>query len=197
MYHPDDEVPNPSGPFDDAFAAYCASKVRSRNATTDFVKAQKPHFDVINVMPTFVIGRSELVQSPEEAVTHGTNKYALLAPLGKKLDWPTPGATVHVDDVARIHILSLDPKVKGSQNFSASSGYNKYNSACEIVRKRFPEAVKKGVFSLDGDLPSSKALVDASKTEDVLGFKFLDWESQVFSVAEHYLELLAKEEEKV
>ena len=197
VYHPDDEVPNPSGPYDSPFAAYAASKIFARNATTEFIRTRKPHFDVINVMPTFVIGRSELVQTPEEAVTQGTNKLALLAPLGNKLTTPTTGATVHVDDVARIHILSLDPKVEGGQNFSAHSGNWELDSASEIVKRRFPEAMAKGVFSVDGDVPSSKLLVDSSKTEEVLGFKFLDWESQVTSVAGHYLELVAKQESKL
>ena len=193
VYHPDDEVPNPSGPYDNPMAAYAASKIFARNATTQFIKARTPHFDVINVMPTFIIGRSELVQSPEEAVTQGTNKLALLAPLGNKLSTPSIGGTVHVDDVACIHVLSLDPKVKGGKNFSAHSGTYELTSANEIVKKSFPEAVKKGIFSADGDVPSTKLLVDASKTEEVLGFKFLDWESQVVSVAGHYLELVAKQ----
>ena len=193
VYHPDDEIPNPSGPYDNPFAAYVASKIRARNATTDFVKTQKPHFDVINVMPTFIIGRSELVQSPEEAVTQGTNKLALLAALGTKLESPFNGASVHVDDVARIHILSFNPKVSGGQNFSAHAGSMVYNSAIEIIKKRFPEAVEKRIFSLDGTVPTAKLLIDASKTEEVLGFKFLGWESQVVSVVEHYLEIVAKQ----
>ncbi len=59
-----------------------------------------------------------------------------------------------------------------------------------IVKREFPEAVKKGVLPLGGKQPTKKVRLDASRTEEVFGIRFEGYETQVKSVAKHYLELV-------
>ena len=191
VYHAEDVIsPNPTGPYVNHFQAYSASKALALNATIEFVEKEKPSFDIINVMPAFIIGQNELVTDPKDILS-GTNGLAFGQVLGNKSDSPTIGTSVYLNDVANVHVLALDPKIKGNQNFAASQA-TVWGDAIDIVKKRFPAAVKDGRLPADGSALTKKINYDASRTEDVLGLKFQDYETQVASVAEHYLELLEK-----
>ncbi|KIX98704.1 uncharacterized protein Z520_05164 [Fonsecaea multimorphosa CBS 102226] len=190
VYTADNVEPDPQGPYPHDFAAYAASKKLAYNRTRDFISREKPHFTVINIMPTFVIGKNELATTPA-AVTAGSNALAFIPLLGMQNPNGLPGATCHVDDVAFVHIASLDPKIQGNQNFGINYDVNgiKWDDAIDIVKKHFPEALKKGVFPLGGSLKPLPMPFDASKTEEVFGIKFKSFEEQIVNLASHYIEV--------
>ena len=199
IFTANDRIPDEFGPFGHHFQAYAAEKVRALNATDKFIKTQKPHFEVSNIMPSFFIGKNELITDAADILS-GTNRVALSPVLGYKADGPLPGAMSHIDDVAKVHVLALDPKVKGGQNFGLMSGGvdgNDWGTAVDIVKKHFPEAVKDGRLPADGTQPTKKFLYDTSETDRILGIKQKSYEEQVVSVTEHYLELLEKAGGKV
>jgi len=155
------------------------------------MKSAKPSFDLINVMPSFLIGKNELVTNIKD-ITRGTNGPFLLAALGNIAETPNPSTTVYVNDVAKIEVLALDSSVEGNQNFLVSSGGiegTTWNDALDIIRCNYPEAVKKGIFSLKGSQPTKRTKVDCSKAEKTFGFTLASYETQVKSVVDHYLEL--------
>ncbi|KAN0110630.1 hypothetical protein V8E51_007017 [Hyaloscypha variabilis] len=100
--------------------AYWNSKIASYQATKDYIAKEKPAFDVITLMPTFVIGKNELVTDPRK-ITDGSNGLPFHQILGVDSP-PAVGVTVHLDDVSKAHVLSLDPKVSGNTNYLLSSG---------------------------------------------------------------------------
>lgn len=158
------------------------------------MKAENPHFNVINIMPSFFIGKSELISGPEE-ITRGTNGVAFRPVLGLSTDFANPGATIHSDDVAKVHVLALDPKVQGNQNFGMMSGGvsgNVWGDSVDIVKKHFPEAVEDGRLPANGSQPTKRLLIDTNSTEEILGIKFRSYEEQVVDVTKHYLELLER-----
>jgi nucleoside-diphosphate-sugar epimerase len=188
-------IPSPQPPYANPFDAYAASKIRALRASEEFVADNKPHFDIINIMPSFVIGANELTTSIAEMRTKGTNRHALTPIVGVKNPNPNPGTTVFVDDVAKIEVLALDPRIPGGQNFLVSSGGLRgttWNDAIDIVKRNFPDEAARGVWPLDGDQPTKRTMVDSSRTEEVFGFKLASYETQVKSVVAHYLELLDK-----
>lgn len=189
LYDEQSRIPTPTGPFDVIFAAYMASKVAALNATEEFVKTEKPHFDVNHIAPSFVIGKNELATTPEDAIM-GTNASALGHVLGMN-PGPTPSLSVHVDDIAKMHVLALSPKIPGNQLFIGLSenANTRWEDSFDIVRTYFPEAVKDGTFPLTGENPTKKMNFDNSWTKKTLGIEFVGYEEQVRSVAEHYLEL--------
>jgi nucleoside-diphosphate-sugar epimerase len=65
------EIPFPAGPYNNVFEAYSASKVRALVATKEFVKNNKLGWDVINIMPSFVLGDNEMKLKAED-VCDGT-----------------------------------------------------------------------------------------------------------------------------
>lgn len=193
----DDSVPRPSPPWGNHFQAYATSKVLSLYATQDWMTENTPGFDIINIMPTFVLGANKLLTNVEDLVSGLggglANTFILNPVLGKKGD-PMPGTGVHVDDVAKAHVKALDPDVTGNQSFllaSSIQGIN-WDDAIEITRRIFPSTVEKGLLSLDGSTPAGPSMVDASKAEKQLGIEFKPYEEMVKDVVGIYLELSAK-----
>ncbi|KAL8688607.1 MAG: hypothetical protein Q9218_005527 [Villophora microphyllina] len=166
-----------------------AGKVAALNATQQYVRTQKPHFEVNYVDLAFVIGRHELAVTKAEAMA-GTNGTALGHVLGNT-GGPTPSTSVPVDGVAKMHVHALDPKVAGEQFFLGVSDRSSTNweDAFKIVKKYLPEAVEKGVFPLSGSHPTKRLLFDSEYTKRILGNEFASFEEQIKSVAKQYREL--------
>ena len=188
--------PLPTGPYENFFDAYGASKVLAFDATEKFMESKKPHFTVVNVMPTFVIGANELVTDPKR-ITDGTNFLPMLILLGVKNTDAFVGQISHLDDVAKVHVESLDEKkVPGSANFLVTSGDGvdgvQLESANEIAKRKFPDAVAKGILPLGGTRPSKVLKLDIEATEKVFG-KMRTYEDAVESVAGYYIKLVEGE----
>ena len=201
FFSPTDEVfdgqkiiPAQTGPYPSELHAYVDSKVRALAVTHEFVAQKKPQFDVINIMPSFIIGKNELVTNLEDFF-HGTNKIIFGAVLGVKADLPLPGTTIDLTDAARLHVDALKPEIAGNQDFPASAGGVegvRLNDALEIVAKHFPREVAAGLLPNDGSTPTLHLALDASKTEKAFGFKLVGLEKPVVEIAEHYIQLASK-----
>ena len=155
--------------------------------------AEKPQFDVINLMPSFIIGKNELVTDPSH-ITRGSNRVVMAGLLGENITHPVAGVSVHVDDVARDHILALQSHVSGNQNYLLSSngpGGVIFEDAFDIAAELFPEAIKAGIFSSRSSIPTFCIKIDTSETEKILDIRFQPFREQVRSVAQHYLGLTA------
>ena len=186
----------PTGPFRNSFEAYSASKVFARHATDDFVRNKRPSFDIINVMPSFLIGKNELVTNLRD-IEKGPNRFALAAIRGYH-NQPVPGTTVHVDDAAMVHVRALATSyIPGGNDpiydhFLASSGSRQgtiFNDAIDIVKANFKQQVEEGLFPMNGTQPVKAIMLDSDRTQKVFGFAFADFTQQVVSVVGHYIEL--------
>lgn len=176
------------GPFGGLFAAYGASKVAAFNATEEYVRTQKPHFDINHIGPAFVIGKNELASNRAEVLA-GTNRAALGHVVGSE-GGPTPSTSVFVDDVAKMHVLALNPQIPGGQFFLgvSESSNTRWEDAFDIVKKHFPEGVANRTFPLTGKNPTKRLIFDNEYTKRTLGIEFVSFEEQVKSVAKQYLE---------
>lgn len=185
-------TPDAHGPFGSEFAAYAASKIRALNATERLLDERTPHFSVVHVHPGFVVGQNELVTDAKD-ITVGTNGAMFAQVLGVKSAGPTPGASVHLHDVAFLHVKGLDAAVPDRQSLLAVSGWEegtRWSDVLEIVQRRFPDAVENGTLPNNGEARTKRSLVDTSETRRLTGIKFKSLEEQVVSVTEHYLELV-------
>lgn len=190
---PQDRVPDRSGPYDNGMMAYAAAKVAAYNRTLDFVAKEKPHFDVINVLPSFVIGKNELANTKEAiSAPSGSNAIALNPIFGGQNPAGAPSVTVHVEDVAYVHVAALNPNIAGNQSFGVNwngiKGIN-WDDAIEIVKRHFPKEVESGLFPLGGSQASNLIKFDATRTEEVFGIKFKSFEEQIVSLAGWYAEV--------
>ena len=169
----------PAPPYHHPFEAYAAGKKRALAAAKDFVRDRKPRFDIIHILPAFVVGENELVTDPK-LIADATVRAAFSQVLGEDSGWGAiPSTSVHVWDVANLHVKALDPIIEGNQSFLAISEGAKgkvWSDAIEIVNRNFPEAVKNGILPNTGYILTKRTKIDASWTEKVFGFKFLPYE---------------------
>ena len=185
-------VPEPHSAFPNPFAGYSASKKIALSETEKFLQQTKPTFDIVHILPAVILGRNELATSTSD-FSSGTNRYAMNIALGIDASAPMIGATVHVNDVALLHVQALDEKVKvgemGVSNYIASGGSVRWSDVSGIVQKNFG----KRNFKLDGKMDTRQVRFDTLETEKVFGTKWMGFEEQVKSVVGHYLELKAAE----
>lgn len=196
IFNEQSTTPFDNGPYPSDFHAYNASKVAALQATNDFIAREKPSFDIVNIAPSFVIGKNELATDVKDFML-GTNAVAWGVVLGNKSTDPVTGTSVHVDDVAYLHVKALSKIIPAGLYIAESEGVEGtvWESTLDIVAKHFPKAVKKGVLPNNGTVVTRKLPIDASKTERTFGMKFLSYEEQVKSIGRHYLELLGENNE--
>jgi nucleoside-diphosphate-sugar epimerase len=194
-YDEDSRTPFDEGPYHHEFQAYSASKAKALIESERWMAENRPGFDLVNIHPSFIEGRDDLKLTAKSTI-EGTNALLLSIALGNKAASPMPGTTVHNEDVARLHVEALDPRIPaGSYIATSNNPYGSLNGTNweetpAVISKLFPEALKKGLVSTEGEQKSILVHIDNSKTEKVFGWKFQDYESQVKSVVGHYLELL-------
>jgi nucleoside-diphosphate-sugar epimerase len=188
-------IPSPGSPsIENLFQAYAASKTRALNEAEEWVKHERPVFDVVHVHPSCVVGRDELHNSRQYLRSSGTNKYIVNVAIGVDNPHPAPSATVHVQDVARVHVGALKATIPGNTSYVVTSNDspdthngNNFNDVSRIVAKYFPEAISKGVLPNNGRQSFKVVRFDASLTEKLFGFTHLSWEEQVKDVIDQYL----------
>lgn len=120
------------------------------------------------------IGKNELNTKKEDLET-GTDGIAVGPLVGTKLEIPSLGVSVYVNDVARAHIDALNPVITGNQNLFCSSGGpegTSWDDAKEIAKWHYKKQVADGFFNLSGSSPSRPIRQDASGTEKLLWWKF-------------------------
>jgi nucleoside-diphosphate-sugar epimerase len=176
-------------PYETEFAAYAASKIAALQAAEAWIRTESPSFGVTHLHPSFVVGRNDLANTPVEAMK-GTNAVVLAMLLGKKFG-PFAGATVHVEDVARVHVEALSPTTPSNCSYILSQPA-RWNDAKEMVKRDYPEVMEKRLLVGTGSVDTTVIPVDSSLTERTFGFTFQPYEAQVRSVVGHYLELRSR-----
>lgn len=188
---PESRAADPIGPFQFEFQAYSAGKVAALDATEAWQASNTSNFDLISILPGWIFGRDELITDVESLNKGSTNAVLLGLLLGSKNESPYNGNTVLGEDVAKVHILALDPKIKGDQSFTTSIDF-KWEDSIQVLQKSFPKEVANGRFSTEGKQPTLDIICPGNKTEETFGFKFTPLENVVEAVANQYLELAAK-----
>jgi len=183
---PTDRVPLVEGPYSSEFSAYSASKVAALAHAEAWLAHNRPAFDVVHLHPSFVLGRNDSATTVADALA-GTNSVVLCMLLGKRFG-PYAGASVHVDDVARAHVIALDPTVPGDQSYILSRPA-RWNDARDVAKREFPSAMESRLLVAAGNVDTIELPIDASVTERMFGFKHIGFEEQVKSVVGQFLDM--------
>lgn len=181
------------GPYGSQFQAYMASKIAAINSADAWMSKNKPSsFDLITIIPGGIYGDDEQATTPEYFGGDSTNSFIMGLLQGSVSDIPILSNAVHVNDLAQLHVAALSPKIPGNQSFTTSSdgidGVVLQNSI-DIIKKHFPEAIEQGLLRTTGKLPTAVIRIDAKKTEETFGIKFVDFEGIVKSIVNQYLEI--------
>ncbi|RFU80151.1 hypothetical protein TARUN_2066 [Trichoderma arundinaceum] len=185
-----------AGPYGSWIQAYAASKALALEATKEWMAEHKPPFDLITIEPVFVLGRDETATTVDMLVK-GANA-SLLGPLiGRQQPYPVPCNPVHVDDVALMHVRSLDPTIPGNEDYLSNSHSLQnlqWDQSFDVIKKHYPKECAEGVFKID-TTPRPKTLklrIDSTKAEKTFGITFKSFEEQILSAAGQYLELIGR-----
>ena len=107
------------------------------------------------------------------------------------------GSSTDFGLVAFMHVKALDSDIPAGTYIANSEGYpgagTVWQDAMQIVAKNYPKAVANEIFPNDGVQETRKGRVDARRSEELFGIKFLTFEDQVKSVANHFLQLAGEE----
>jgi nucleoside-diphosphate-sugar epimerase len=198
---PDDMRPVPDAESQKAshWYAYTASKILAHQRANEWVAAHRPRFDVLWVLPGYVMGANEPLTSTAGFLDRGSsNNTMILYALGKDSPNNEPRSLdlVLVDDVAETHVKLLEAKnVENGERFvSQYPGVVKgYGDIDEYVKKWFPEAVEKGLLPLGGKVDGMRVGFDSQKTTEKLGIKFKGVEEMVKSLIGQYVAVAKKE----
>jgi nucleoside-diphosphate-sugar epimerase len=169
--------------------AYRNSKILAHHAADEWMAANKPGFDLVKVLPGYAQGRHEAASTLAE-LSSGSNEGIIGLLEGRQSDVPKISATVLVDDVAKVHVGALDlAKAKHGENLISSGKPIEWDDVTTVVKRLFPEEVKTGILPLGGKQKSLKVEFDASRAEQLFGFKHAGLEGQVLSLVPQYIEL--------
>ncbi|KAF7548167.1 hypothetical protein G7Z17_g7232 [Cylindrodendrum hubeiense] len=173
--------------------AYSAGKVAALNATDLFLLAANDlHFDVINIMPSYVFGPKGLATSPKDVI-NGSNVFGIGLALLKE-SWTSvriDAASCHVDDVAEVHIRALGYEESGPlplrpgthRDFTLAVPFRP-EEVREIIMKAFPSQLwedEGAVFGAKGVYEWYHVDYDVTATEALLGRKLKSFEEQIAS----------------
>ncbi|CAK7232979.1 methylglyoxal reductase (NADPH-dependent) gre2 [Sporothrix bragantina] len=176
---------------------YRASKKLAEKAAWDYVKENKPSYDLVTVNPPMVFGPivhhlddlSKINTSNErfvDAVTGVWKKNGNAVPnQGSVLIW------VDVRDVAKAHILAgLEKPEVGGHRLFTTSGFYTNNKIHQILLKNFPEYASQ----LEGLEPYEELkehfAIDNSETQKLLGIDWIPLEKSVVDMIKSVKPLL-------
>lgn len=165
------------------YQLYHASKILANNASWDFKRERKPHFDLITIHPTFVYGHDILQTTAEEI--RGTNKLLWTA---LTTGQPTVGAGfVNVTDVATAHVKALDPLIKDGSSYILAAENMTYKKVAQLLHENYADSE---LFKLTPDTPEPpRRAADGSKAEKELGIRYVSLETTIKEVVDQNVRL--------
>jgi nucleoside-diphosphate-sugar epimerase len=199
LYTAQDIDNNPSRTATNGFEAYWTSKTLARMAVSKFSQTENPHFEIIQLFPSAIVGPDDRATSITD-VYNNTPLFSLrMSPvLGTKQPPAAAmmGATIDVGDVAKAHVDAIKSTVPGNVNYTLSTESPEgieWDSMIDIAKKYWPERCGSKELPLGGTLPTLKWRVDALETEKAFGWKFLTFEESTKAMIGQYLDLLDAE----
>ncbi|KAL4935564.1 hypothetical protein BDV06DRAFT_206733 [Aspergillus oleicola] len=178
--------------------AYSTAKSLAERAAWDFVKRNKPNFDIATIMPPMIYGPNINATSDLAKLnTSSMDIYRLMSPQSKSSN-PVPEnmfwSFVDVRDVAEAHLRAYQVAESGGERFFICKGNFTYQQFVDVLRANLPEIkdrVPVGVPET-GEVPSDVYTVDTSKSQKILGLKYRPMEETIVDAARSLLKLEAK-----
>ncbi|KAH8899120.1 NAD dependent epimerase/dehydratase [Thozetella sp. PMI_491] len=181
-------------PASDAVVAYRGSKKFAELAAWDFVRDQKPQFDIVTLCPPMTFGP---VVHPVENLASLNESNAMLwkvASGGRPLPVARVPFWIDVRDLATAHVEALlRPEVGGRRYIPASPEGHSYGLVAKIIvdHEGFPWA--KGLVALEEQPIDTSHGADGETTARELGFQYRTFRETVVDFVTQAKELEAKQ----
>lgn len=157
-----------------AATGYRGSKKFAEIAAWDFVKQEKPNFQISTLCPPVVLGPVIHYFTDLDSL-NTSNQLVRDMVQGKKREEIPPTANplwVDVRDVALAHVRAIEEPKAAGQRFLIAGGRMRNSEIADIIKKRFPELKDKLPASYEA-LPKEMPFnYDASRSKEVLGLEY-------------------------
>ncbi|KGO41694.1 NAD-dependent epimerase/dehydratase [Penicillium expansum] len=177
---------------------YSTAKALAERAAWDFVKTNKPNFDLATIMPPMVYGPNiNATASLTKLNTSSSDILRLISPRSKSSDdvpqnmfW----SFVDVRDVSKAHLRAFEVPEAGGERFFICTGNFTYQQFVDALREKIPEIRDRVPIGKPGTgvVPSTVYTVDTSKSQKILGIKYHALEDTVVDAARSLLKLEGK-----
>jgi nucleoside-diphosphate-sugar epimerase len=170
----------PSGPAGGGLK-YSASKILAHQASQQFIREHNPHFTMITIHPTFVLGPSLVQKSADNP--NGTIRMFMRSLESKQPTVPT--TCVDVRDVADAILATVDAKVeRNGEEFIISGVKLTWDDVVAYVKSAYPQ------FPMQLQPPYEEPFVaNSAKAERMLGMKWRPIEDLFGGFLDQQLEL--------
>jgi hypothetical protein len=144
------------------------------------------------VLPGYIQGADELNEKAED-MHNGSNSATMGTALGTIIDGPKLTAQVLLKDVAKAHVLALDPKIASDSTNLVVAGNGgrgiPWDEMADTVKRLYPNEEQAGILKPTKGQQDWMTKFDVRESEQALGFRFAGGDAMVKSVVDQYLQL--------
>lgn len=167
---------------------YWGSKWFAELAVWDFVRDEKPAFDVVTTHPLFVFG-PQVDDEDAQGVLNFSSEIinSILAAKTPEDVSPKPSFFVDVRDVAKAHIRAFENDEAAGKRLVLVSGSFSWQRVLDIVHKKFPQQSKSSTVGTPGageEQETQLAELAIGLTKKIIGFDFIGLEKCVVDSVE-------------
>jgi len=171
----------------DPMHAYRSSKYEAEKAAWDFIKENKPKFDLSTINPVFVFGPLlQEIKTPEDINTSVGYVYKLLTGETKEIK-PPPASQAYVDvrDVALAHVKAIETEEAGGNRYLTVGGMFGFQQVANILREAYPDRKDKipEGYPKDEKYTKTAHIVSSEKAKKTFGIEFISLEKTILDTA--------------
>lgn len=184
-----DVAANPKTPVE---VSYCASKAFAEKAAWDFVRENKPNFNLSTICPPMVYGpNAQTVTSLDHLNTSSADIYRLMNGSEKTVPNTTFFGFADVRDLGEIHARAYESDEAAGQRYLTTSGNYTYAQVCQVIREHFPQLKHKTPDPSTAPIENAYKLSN-EKAKKELGMSFRDLETTIHDQVVEFLYLERK-----
>ncbi|KAJ8122727.1 hypothetical protein O1611_g9772 [Lasiodiplodia mahajangana] len=172
--------------------AYGASKVLAEKAAWAFIEDEKPNFDLAVINCTYTFGPIQRKLPNLEAMNTSNHRIRdmMQGKMRNGLEPTMPVFTwVDVRDVALAHLRAMTVPSAGGNRFYVVGGHFSNKQILDVIRDQFPSLASRLPVDAVDDFPDDVYRFNNSKSREILGIKYIGFESSVIDTVMSILKL--------
>lgn len=172
---------------------YRGSKTFAERAAWDFVKQEKPNFDLSVINPTLVLGPVAHHLDSLDSINTSNERIRDMI-LGRYKNGLAPTGTyvwVDVRDVALAHIKAIEVPAAGGKRFFVTASLMANADIADVIKKNFPDLADKLPVEYQSDMPKEHFGFDNSQSREILGIEYRELEETVVDTVKSLLQTIS------
>jgi nucleoside-diphosphate-sugar epimerase len=174
--------------------AYRASKKFAELAAWNFIKEEKPNFDLVSINPPMIWGPlAHTISGTKDINESNARLYTGLLNSSKDAPMPPNGVHMYVDvrDLAVAHVAAVTTPEAGGERIIVSSKAMSTQEIADLFRKNFPELESRIPLGKPGtsSLPEGAYTISNEKAKKLLGVTFRSDEECFVELGKQLLEI--------